>query len=201
MRFKGQIAGVGSTSGVRVVIGCWACSPLGSFSDAMIELPRGHRILLAPTEEIAVFVSTTYTFDEIRVEDFVTVAKLECWRVRSASLELDLEIGSRTGLGRVLQLVPRGIAESPAWARLTDPVARTILRGVRTQGISRGRHEFYGATDHHDVTALRGALDGVPLGSLAPVQPPPRFGFGSTPARPSVTALCTTVRFTGPRPS
>jgi hypothetical protein len=34
-RFHGRIAGVGSTSGIRVVIGPWAASPLGAFTDAM----------------------------------------------------------------------------------------------------------------------------------------------------------------------
>lgn len=194
LRFQGRIAGVGSTSGVRVVIGCWSTSPLGSFSDAMVERPDGHRLLLAPTTEVADFIRATYTFDEIRVEEFSTVAEQRRWQVRSDSLELDLLIGGRTALGQLLRLVPRALAEAPAWARLTDPVARTVLRGVRTRGQSGGRQEFYGATDHHGVTGLSGSLDGADLGALAPVQPPPRFGFGSTPARPSVTTLCTTVQ-------
>jgi hypothetical protein len=33
----------------------------------------------------------------------------------------------------------------------------------------------------------------VDLGSLAPVSPDPGFGFASTPERPSVTTLVTTV--------
>ena len=40
---------------------------------------------------------------------------------------------------------------------------------------------------------LRGTLDGTPLGALAPVEPPARFGFSSTPSRPSVTTVVTTV--------
>ena len=35
-RFHGQIAGVGSTSGVRVVVGSWQRTPLGTFGDAMV---------------------------------------------------------------------------------------------------------------------------------------------------------------------
>ena len=35
-RFEGQIAGLGSTSGVRVVVGHWARSPFGAFTDAMV---------------------------------------------------------------------------------------------------------------------------------------------------------------------
>lgn len=177
-----------------MVIGCWSTSPFGAFSGAMIELPDGHRLLLARAAEIADFICTTYAFDEIRVEQFSTVAEQRGWQVRSDSLELDLVLGGRTALGQLLRLVPRALAEAPAWARLTDPVARTVLRGVRTRGRSGGRQEFYGATDHHAVTGLSGSLDGTDLGTLGPVQPPPRFGFGSTPTRPSVTTLCTTVQ-------
>jgi hypothetical protein len=36
--------------------------------------------------------------------------------------------------------------------------------------------------------------DGVDLGGVAPVLPPVRFGFGSSPARPSIVSVVTTVR-------
>ena len=65
-RFSGQIAGMGSEEGTRVVIGRWADSPFGSFADVMIERPDGHRVLLAPTTQVATFVAQTYTFDEVQ---------------------------------------------------------------------------------------------------------------------------------------
>ena len=75
-----------------------------------------------------------------------------------------------------------------------DPVARVLLRGVRTRGSAgNGRREFYAATDHRAVVSASGTLDGAPLGALAPVSPEPGFGFSSTPPRPSVTSLVTTV--------
>jgi hypothetical protein len=114
--------------------------------------------------------------------------------VRSPTLELDLVVGPRTGLGRLLRLVPGPVAASPAFATMADPVARLVLDGVRTRGTARtGRREYYGATDVHAVTAMTGALHGVPLGALAPVDPPCRFGFSSTPRRPSVTDVVTTI--------
>jgi hypothetical protein len=69
-RFRGRIAGAGSTSGVRVVVGWWHESPFGEFADAMVERADGHRLLLAPTDEVAALVSGTYVFDEVRVEPF-----------------------------------------------------------------------------------------------------------------------------------
>ena len=189
-RFEGAIAGVGSSSGVRLVVGRWDASPLGSFADVMIETAARHRILLAPNDEVAGFVRATYTFDEVRIED-VTV---DGWRVRSRSLSLDLEVGGRTALGRLLRLVPAGVATSPAWCTVTDAVARVVLRGVRTRGTAgNARREWYGATDHHRIVAASGTFDGADLGALAPVLPPPRFGFSSTPRQPSVTAVVTTV--------
>ena len=73
-------------------------------------------------------------------------------------------------------------------------MARLVLRGVRTRGSAgRDRREWYGATSAHAVTALRGTWRGADLGTLAPVDPPCRFGFSSTPRRPSVTDVVTTV--------
>jgi hypothetical protein len=193
-RFSGRIAGVGSTSGVRVVVGSWHETPLGSFGDAMVETASGHRVLLAPAPEVADFIRATYVFDEVRLEPITVQSGSEGWQVRSPSLSLSLTVGERLPLGRLLRAVPARVAASPAWAGLVDPVARLVMRGVRTRGTAlEGRREYYGATDLHAVTALEGSFDGAALGALAPVDPPCRFGFSSTPARPSVTSVVTTV--------
>lgn len=193
-RFHGQIAGVGSASGVRVVVGSWQRTPLGSFGDAMVETAGGHRVLIAPSREVAAFIEATYVFDEVRIEPITVTSERSRWRVASPSLTLDVTVGGRMPLGRLLRLVPARIAASPVWAALVDPVARVALRGVRTRGTAlAGRREYYGATDLHAVTELAGAFDGAPLGALAAVDPPCRFGFSSTPSTPAVTSVVTTV--------
>ena len=193
-RFRGRIAGVGSTSGVRVVVGFWPVSPFGAFADVMVETADGHRVLLAPSREVAEFVDATYVFDEVRVEPVVIEASGDAWEVRSPSLRLSLRVGRRTPLGWLLRAVPRRLAESPAWCVVTDPVARVVLRGVRTRGTARGgRREWYGATDTRAVTSVAGSFEGTSLGSLAPVDPPCGFGFSSSPRRPSVTEVVSTV--------
>ncbi len=192
---------MGSTSGVRVVVGWWHESPFGPFADAMVERADGHRILVAPSEHVRDLVATTYVFDETRVEPFsVSAGGVEgsVWVVESSSLSLRLGVGGRMPVGHLLRLVPRAVAQSPAFATVADPVARVAMRGVRTRGMARaGRREFYGATDLRTVTALTGTLDGIPLGDLAPVDPACRFGFSSTPKRPSVTDVVTTIVETG----
>ncbi|MDO9456230.1 hypothetical protein [Nocardioides sp.] len=193
IRFRGQIAGVGTTSGTRIVIGRWDETPLGAFADAMVERSDGHRLLLAPSPDVARFIAATYEFDEIRIERFGVRVDPHGWRVRSESLDLDVRIGGVTGLGRLLTAVPDAVATAPWWCTLTDVVARHVLDGVRTRGETRDRLEWYGATANRTVDAVSGTFDGADLGGLAPVDPPPRFGFSSTPARPSVTDVVTTI--------
>jgi hypothetical protein len=65
---------------------------------------------------------------------------------------------------------------------------------VRTRGATPGGDEFYAATDRHRLTTVTARWDGTDLGALAPVDPPVRFGFSSTPRRASVVAVTTTVR-------
>ena len=157
LRFVGRIAGVGTTSGVRIVVGMWNDSPLGAFADVMIEQGDGHRILLAPTSDVADFVAATYEFDEVRV---VPVA----WKkidggigVTAGDLHLDLTIGAISGLGMLLRAVPRAFATMPEWLRLIDPVARILVPGSATAGTAgRGRREYYGVTVARHIDALSG---------------------------------------------
>ena len=192
--FRGTIAGLGSTSGARIVVGCWQESPYGTFSDVMLAQADGTRRLLAPTEEIAAFVADTYSFDVIEVVPVEVRRSGPVVSVVAGELEVSYDVGGRTALGHALRLVPTRLATSPGWCRVTDPVARTFLRGVRTRGSAgNGRVESYGATDNRAIEALRGSWRGRDLGSLDRVLPEPCFGFGSTPPTPSVTSLVTTV--------
>ena len=57
-----------------------------------------------------------------------------------------------------------------------------------------GRTEWYSAYDLHAITFSRATWGGHDLGTLTDMTPPPDFGFSSTPRRPSLTALTSTVR-------
>ncbi|NNG41293.1 hypothetical protein HJ588_18700 [Flexivirga sp. ID2601S] len=193
-RFAGWITGIGTTSGVRVVIGQWPDSPFGAFSDVMLQDDGGVRTLLAPTAEIAEFISQTYVFDEVKVVTVTVGAVGRTCVLTAGELHLVWTIGARTLLGRLLSLPPRRVTTAPAWCRTADPAARLLMRGVRTAGSARdGRREFYGAFDQHAVTSAAGTWAGRSLGALRPVDRPVTFGFGSTPRRPSRTAVVTTV--------
>ncbi|WP_392508864.1 hypothetical protein ACF3NT_07525 [Naumannella halotolerans] len=194
VRFTGEITGIGSASGIRVVVGNWATSPFGTVADAMVETAAGHRILIAPTPELAEFIAETYVFDEVRVEPTAMEMTEHGRRFRSDSLQLGVELGERTILGWLIALIPHRIATAPAWCAVTDPIARLLMRGVRTRGTAGGgRREWYGATEVRAVESITGQLDGRALRSLRPVEPPCRFGFSSTPTTPSITQVVTTI--------
>ncbi|MGW1617991.1 hypothetical protein [Streptomyces sp. NPDC002172] len=194
LRFDGWIAGLGTTSGTRVVLGHWPRSPFGPFSDVMLERSDGERLLLAPTRRTAEFVGGTYHFDAVRVVPVDVAVVADTWTVTAGSLRLHFTTGRRTPLGRLLHAVPGPLARRPAWAVVTDGVARVLLPGVRTRGSAGGgRREWYGARDLLAIRELSGAFDGENLGALAPVEPPVRFGFGSVPRNPALTRVTTTV--------
>ena len=194
-RFEGRIAGLGSTSGVRVVVGWWHRTPWGEFADVMVEDAAGHRVLLAPDRQVAELLDHTYEFDEVVTAPVQVLSRSRTVRVHGHGLDLGFTIGRRTSLGGLLGLVPRRLATSPRWLALIDPAARRILSGVRTKGSAgAGRTEFYGAYGLRGIDGLFGSWRGTDLGTLAPVEPPVRFGFGSTPSQPVVTSLVTTIR-------
>jgi hypothetical protein len=94
--------------------------------------------------------------------------------------------------------VPSRLAGVPAWVRMIDGPARLLLPGVRTHGSAgNGRYEWYGARDVHPIVAASAELDGADLGTLTAIDPPVRFGFGSTPRDPSLVRITTTVAVPG----
>jgi len=192
--FAGHIAGIGTSSGTRVVVGMWDASPFGTFADVMVEQPSGHRILLAPRQDVADFVASTYCFDEVRIEP-VSVARGTEWSVHTRSLQVRFTPGRPLWLSPVLRLVPGALRRSPAWARLCSPVAARLMPGVRTYGTAgNGRTEWYAAHHVRRLSCARATWEGEELGDLAPVTPPVRFGFASSPAVPTLTSLTSYVR-------
>jgi hypothetical protein len=193
-RFDGWIAGLGTAAGLRAVVGHWPISPVGAFTDVMVERPDGHRMLLAPSEEVAAFVAGTYRFYEVRRIPVTTTARDDRWEVHAGPLDLAFDVGPRPALGRLLRAVPRPLATDPRWISAVDLVARRVLPGVRTRGSAgQGRREYYAALDLRRIRAATIVWDGTDQGGLAPVDPPVRFGFGSTPRVPSLVQVVTLV--------
>lgn len=192
--FDGHIAGVGTGSGLRAVVGLWQRSPFGSFADAMVELPSGHRILLAPTAEIGDFIGAVYNFDETRVVGVAASHDARRLSVDAGPLRVRAAVGGRTRLGSFIRLVPQAVAVHPQWLRAVSPLAARISPGARTAGAANGgRQEYYGVTDLHRIDSADIGWDGADAGALAAVRPPVTFGFSSVPAAPSLARVRTTV--------
>lgn len=192
--FDGHIAGIGTASGLRAVVGLWQHSPFGAFADVMVQQPSGHRLLLAPTGEVADFISSTYSFDEVRVVEVGTTLARGLLTVDAGSLAVRARLGGRTILGSALRAVPRPLAVHPRWLRAISPVAAVLSGGSRTSGTAgSGRHEYYGVSDLHSISSAVVSWDGVDAGKLAPILPAVEFGFSSVPPQPSLARVRTTV--------
>jgi hypothetical protein len=195
IRFTGRIAGFGTESGVRIVVGLWESSPFGRFADVMVEDSVGHRTLLAPTDEVAAFISETYHFEDVRIVPVVRTRLADGLRVIAGDLDARIRVGSSSALGRVLRMVPPRLATHPAWLTALDPIARTLSPGTRTAGAAGvGRREYYGVTGARRIVGVTASWDGDDLGSLAQLWPPVTFGFGSAPAAPHLVDVVTTIR-------
>lgn len=194
-RFTGHIAGIGTRSGTRLVLGMWDETPMGSFADAMIEDASGHRTLVAPREEVADFIAATYSFDEIVIAPVALTRSPAAWYLTSDDLDVAFAPGRRLWMSPLLLAVPPPLRRTAGWARVCSPIASRLMPGVQTFGTAgSGRTEWYAARDVRGVDSASARWRGEDLGALAPLTPPVRFGFASAPARPSLTALTSYVR-------
>ncbi len=185
MRFEmqGLIAATGYASGDRVVVGHWARSPLGPMSDVMWAEPDGRRVLYAPDDRVAAFVTAIYRFDAVVVGDLIVETGGEGLEVHLADREVRLLPGPRRW--------PVPGRWRPPWVTrwVEGPIARAAM-GVRTYGVSgAGVREWYRADAWTPLRDASATVDGRDLGAMRPVTPSCGFGFSEPPARPSVTAV------------
>jgi hypothetical protein len=199
-RFRGRILGVGTTSGTRLVVGLWDASPFGPFTDVFVERADGSSLLLAPDDRVAEYVSGTYAFDAVHVVDVSARRTQDALRRRrldlvAGPLRAHIDIGGASPLGLLLGAVPVSLATSPTWLAAIDPVARLLVPGAGTAGSAgNGRREYYGVTGARRVTGITGTWGDTDLGSIAPLDPPVRFGFASMPSTPQIVTVTSIIR-------
>lgn len=177
-----------------MVVGSWLDSPFGRFADVMVEAPDGERVLLAPTAEIAEFVSTTYTFDRTELGSVTAEVSEGGFDVTAPGLTVSGRLGGAAPFDWLLRLVPARLATAPAWLRAIDPVAARLVAGVRTAGSAgNGRREYYGVRRTRLIDSVAAVYRGTDLGGVATLDPPVRFGFSSAPTTPQLVAVTTTI--------
>ena len=164
----------------------------------MMEDRAGFRTLLAPSQEVAEYVGSTYSFDEVRVVPVRSTLNASRLGLDAGPLRLTADLGGTTPLGRLLRLVPHALATSPRWLALISPAAAALVPGVRTAGTAgNGRTEYYGVTSARAITSASAELGGTDLGRLAPLRPAVRFGFSSAPAAPQLVSVVTSISHPG----
>jgi hypothetical protein len=197
--FTGHIAGFGTSAGVRLVIGTWSVSPFGCFTDVMVQTRADERILLAPTTEVADFVSATYNFDRVEVGPVTAEMSPQRLAVSALGLDITIALGGPAPLDRLLRLIPARLATDPRWLRAIDPLASRIVPGVRTAGSAgSGRREYYGVRRSRLIRSATGGFAGRDLGGLTPLEPPVGFGFSSAPKTPQIVDVTTTIVMPAP---
>jgi len=181
----GTISSCGFDSGDRFVVGAWRRSPIGPTIDVMWARPDGTRVLLAPDDETADFVTSVYAFDEVRTLELVATATARRLVLQSELLELRLRAD-----GPSFVLPPR-----PLWfTRFVERPAAWALMGVRTWGTSpTGVQEWYQARRCTFVSSARATLGGVDLGGRRPLRPACGFGFSESPPWPSIVEVRPTL--------
>ena len=185
----GRIGAAGFASGDRVVVGVWESGPLGAMTDVMWARPDGERVLLAPTEAVAEFITSAYRFDRVEIAEVATRGDDHTIEVDAGALSI------RLVAGRGWRLPPARL-RPPWFTRYVEgPVARVTM-GVHTYGVTpTGVREWYRADRWSPVVSGRATLDGIDLGSMGPVQPPCRFNFSEPPTRPSITEVRPLLEF------
>ena len=177
-----------------MVVGTWAASPFGAFTDVMVQTADDERILLAPNADIADFVGTTYHFDRFELGTVSAELSARQLAVVAPGLEVTVAIGGPAPIDALLRLVPGPLAAAPWWLRAIDPIASRIVVGVHTAGSAgNGRREYYGVRRSRRLSGVTGAYRGQDLAGLAPLLPPVDFGFSSAPPLPQIVAVTTTI--------
>lgn len=190
VELEGVIASAGFASGDRVVLGLWDRGPLGGMCDVMWGRPDGTRVLLAPREDVAAFVTSVYRFDDVRV-------------VAIRGTRDDRAIAVDAGPVRVRMAAGGGVPfpPRPAWVTrwVEGPIARMLL-GVETYGRSpTGVREWYRTRTYRPLRWASLRVDGVDAGTMGPVTPPLGVGFSEPPSRPAAVAVRALLAWDGDR--
>ena len=154
MAFDGDITGVGTQSGHRLVIGRWRASPFGAFArrDAR-GTGRPSPAARAAARPVADFVAATYRFDLIEVTPGGRRARRRAPAGRRCRPDhRDRRRHAHRPRTACFAWCPALWPDRAGGARRSTRLAVLVMHGVRTRGTAGGgRTEWYGATDQRRV--------------------------------------------------
>lgn len=200
-QFTGCIAGAGFASGDNVVVGSWATSPFGRFVDVMWVRPGGQRVLLAPTGEIAEYVSGLYSFDVVESVPVSGGWDGAAVAVAAGPLRVRMLADRRDARSWLFALRPAVLRRSRWWISLEDLVARPVVGriiggadGVRAAGVAPGgQREYYGVRDYRGLAEATLTVAGRDAGAVRPLPAALGVGLSSFPTRPAIVHVTTLI--------
>ena len=183
--FSGRITSSGFDSGDRIVVGAWKTSKFGEFTDIMWAKPDGTRVLIAPTQEIADYVTDMYTFDEVILENITTTQGGRNLKINCSSMEL--EFTWNRGFS-----IP--FKRSLFFISTVELFFAKLLFSTRTYGITKNnRKEWYAIDRVSKLIQATAKIKGIDVGSLSPMNEPCKFGFSEAPKKPSSCVVRTHI--------
>ena len=175
--FQGRITSSGFQTGDRIVVGAWNSSPFGNFTDIMWAKPDGTRVLIAPTQEIADYVTAMYSFDEVILEEIVSKEEGRCLTVKCKSM--DLQFSWKKGFA-----IP--FKRSLLFIATVELFFARLIFSTRTYGLTRNnRREWYAIDRVSNLSQASAKIGGNNVGNMAPMNPPCKFGFSEAPKKPA----------------
>ena len=179
--FSGRITSSGFSSGDRIVIGDWKDSPFGSFTNIMWAKSDGSRVLLSPSENLAEYVSSLYSFEEVKITPIVVNRKKRGISVKAGNLEVKMawSLAFPIPLWR------------PKWfiSTIENTIAVRFFN-TSTYGLTRnGRREWYSIRRLSKVIHGECIIDGVNIGQSENFEIDACFGFSEPPKWPSSVVL------------
>lgn len=177
----GTIASSGFASGDRIVIGYWTDSPLGAFSNVLWVRPDAERVLLAPDQAVADFITALHTVDRVEIVPVKAGAGDRWLELEAGPVEVQLKAAAG-----VRMPVPR-----PPWVTrfVEAPIARALL-GVQVYGTTpSGVRGWYRADEHRRIVTGWATADGRDLGAIGPLTPALHIGLSEPPQHPSIVAM------------
>ena len=175
--FQGRITSSGFQTGDRIVVGSWNSSPFGNFTDIMWAKPDGTRVLIAPTQEIADYVTAMYSFDEVILEEIISKEDGRSLSVECKSMEL--KFSWKGGFA-----IP--FKRSLLFIATVELFFARLFFSTRTYGLTRNnRREWYAIDRVSNLSNASARIEGGDAGDMTPMSQPCKFGFSEAPKKPA----------------
>ena len=183
--FKGRITSSAFESGDRIVVGSWKESIFGEFTDIMWAKKDGTRVLIAPTQEIADYVTAMYSFDEVIIEEVST--SLSERSIKVSCNTMNLEFSWNRGF-------PIPFKRSLLFIQTIELFFAKLIFSTRTYGVTKdNRKEWYAIDRVSHIKSATAQINGKNAGGFRPMKVPCKFGFSEAPKKPSSCAVRTHI--------